>query len=124
TGPKEMRAFLREYGWAPNDLHWQYLVGSPAEVRRVVTKGFGVWYRKVSDASEQDADSAGPKDEQPEVVNKLAQAAHVNYDIAHNDAMAVVDQQGRIRKIYDNADEVSWEELLQVVQSLVKPPTR
>lgn len=119
TGPQQMRAFLREYGWNPGDLHWQYLVASPDEMRRVVTKGFGVWYQKVADSDEAKDGGDGPAIEQPEVVNKLAQEAHATYDIVHNDMLEVVDQKGRIRKVYENADEVSWEDLLQTVQSLV-----
>jgi cytochrome oxidase Cu insertion factor (SCO1/SenC/PrrC family) len=39
----------------------------------------------------------------------------------HNDVIEIVDQQGRIRKVYDDADTVAWQDLLAVVQSLVKP---
>lgn len=121
TGPPQMRAFLSQYGWAPQDLHWQYLVGSPAETRRVVSGGFSVWYKRVNDTAEP----ASPPDQravvQPEVVNKLAETAHANYDIVHNDVLEVVDQQGRIRKVYDNADTVGWQSLLLQVQSLLGP---
>jgi protein SCO1 len=48
TGPPQMRAFLRQYGWNPQDPHWQYLTGSPADVRRVVQNGFGVWYKRAA----------------------------------------------------------------------------
>jgi protein SCO1 len=119
TGPPQMRAFLSQYGWNPEDLHWQFLTGSPEEVHRVVENGFGVWYTRVSLASEATDSTAGPLMEQPEVVNKLAESAHANYDIVHNDVLEIVDQQGRIRKIYDNADTVSLTDLLTTVQSLV-----
>ena len=119
TGPPQMRAFLSQYGWNPEDLHWQYLTGSPEEVRRIVENGFGVWYTRVSLASEVTDNAAGPLMEQPEVVNRLAESAHANYDIVHNDVLEIVDQQGRIRKIYDNADMVSWTDLLATVQLLV-----
>lgn len=118
TGPREMRAFLAQYGWTPEDLRWQYLVGSPEEIRRVVSKGFSVWYKRTSLASEA---GSGPA-VQPEVVNKLAEDAHVDYDIVHDDVIEIVDQQGRIRKIYDNADTVGWPALLSAVRSLVSPP--
>jgi protein SCO1 len=118
TGPQQMRAFLSQYGWNPEDLHWQYLTGPPGEVSRVVKDGFGVWYRRVSLASET-RNGSGPSVEQPEVVNKLADRAHADYDIVHNDVLEIVDQQGRIRKIYDNADTVSWTDLLTTIQALV-----
>lgn len=122
TGPPQMRAFLSQYGWNPTDLHWQYLTGSPEEVRRVVKNGFRVWYKRVSLASEA-RDGAGASVEQPEVVNKLAESAHADYDIVHNDVLEIVDRQGRIRKIYDNADTVSWTDLLTTIQSLVNRAT-
>jgi protein SCO1 len=119
TGPPEMSAFLSQYGWNPKDLHWQFLTGPPGEVRRVVKDGFGVWYGRVSLASETTIDGPVSSVEQPEVVNKLADRAHADYDIVHNDVLEIVDQQGRIRKIYDNADTVSWTDLLTTIQSLV-----
>lgn len=118
TRPDQMRAFLSQYGWNPEDLHWQYLTGSPPNVRRVVQNGFGVWYKRVSLASEA-RDSIGTPVEQPEVANKLADNAHADYDIVHNDVLEIVDQQGRLRKIYDNADTVGWMDLLSVIQSLI-----
>jgi protein SCO1/2 len=122
TGPPQMRAFLSQYGWNPRDLHWQYLTGSPDEVRRVVTNGFRVWYKRISLASEAGG-GAGASVEQPEVVNKLAESAHADYDIVHNDVLEIVDRHGRIRKIYDNADAVSWTDLLTTIQSLVNRAT-
>jgi cytochrome oxidase Cu insertion factor (SCO1/SenC/PrrC family) len=121
TGPLQMRAFLSQYGWNPQDPHWQYLTGPPADVRRVVQNGFGVWYKRVGLASEAQAIGSAPV-EQPEVVNKLAEQAHVDYDIVHNNVLEIVDQQGRLRKIYDNADTVSWTDLLNIVQSLISRP--
>ena len=114
TGPKQMRAFLSQYGWDPKDTHWQYLTGSPQEIKRVVQKGFSVWYQRVADNG---GDAGDPT--QPEVANKLAAAAHVNYDIVHNDVLEIVDQQGRIRKIYDDADTVSPSDLARQVETLL-----
>ena len=56
---------------------------------------------------------------QPEVVNKLAETAHADYDIVHNDVIEIVDQQGRIRRIFDDADTINWTRLLSVVQGLL-----
>lgn len=120
TGPSQMRDFLRQYGWNPEDPHWQYLTGTPAEVRRVVQNGFGVWYKRVP----LDSEGQGGADavEQPEVKNPLADNAHVDYDVVHNDVLEVVDRNGRIRKIYNDADTVDWADLLRVVESLVGRP--
>jgi protein SCO1 len=120
TGPKQMRAFMRQYGWNPQDTHWQYLVAAPAEMRRVVSGGFSVWYKRVSLSAEDEGETGASGMVQPEVVNKLAEQSHADYDIVHNDVLAIVDRQGRIRKVYDDADSVGWPDLLAVVQSLVK----
>lgn len=120
SGPRQMRAFLTQYGWNPEDLHWQYLVGAPSEVRRVVSHGFGVWYKRVNLASQAANDTGNSAIVQPEVANKLAAQSHVNYDIVHDDVLEVVDQRGRIRKVYENADTVSSQQLLAAVGSLIK----
>jgi hypothetical protein len=56
------------------------------------------------------------------VVNKLADNAHVDYDIVHKNMLEIADQQGRLRKIYDNPDTVSWTDMLSVIQSLIYRP--
>jgi protein SCO1/2 len=124
TGPAQMRAFLKQYGWNPNDLHWQYLTGSRAAIRRVVRDGFGVAYQRVSLSSESRGGSHGGvlPVVQPEVVNEIAEKAHPDYDIAHDDVIEVVDQQGRIRKIFENADTVGWTRLMRVVTDLLGEP--
>jgi protein SCO1/2 len=114
TGPKQMREFLSQYGWDPKDTHWQYLTGSPQDIHRVVQKGFSVWYQRVADSGSDVDDPT-----QPEVANKLAEKAHVNYDIVHNDVLEIVDEQGRIRKIYDDADMISPSDLAQQVETLL-----
>ena len=116
TGPRQMRSFLSEYGWDPKNTHWQYLTGSAQDIRRVVQKGFSVWYQRVGDSG-KGGDASDPT--QPEVANNLAAAAHVNYDIVHNDVLEIVDQQGRIRKIYDDADTVSPSDLAQQIETLL-----
>jgi protein SCO1 len=119
TGPRQMRAFLREYGWNPRDTHWEFLTGKPQAIRRVVTQGYHIAYQKVADGEDS---AQGPAlTPQPEVVNALAAKAHVGYDIAHNDGLAIVDPQGRIRKYYTQADVVSNERLFAVIQALLGP---
>jgi protein SCO1 len=121
TGPSEMSAFLRQYGWDPKDRRWQYLVAPPPDMRRVVSRGFSVWYKRVNAESDGGENGGDAGMVQPEIVNRLAARAHADYDIVHNDVIEIVDQQGRIRKVYDDADTVAWQDLLAVVQSLVKP---
>lgn len=115
--PRQMRAFLRQYGWNPRDLHWEFLTGGADTIRHVVQQGFHVWYERVSTADESNGDN-GPQMVEPEIVNKLAQSVHSKFDILHNDVIEIVDQQGRVRKLWDNADVVGWQDLLRAVQSL------
>ena len=124
TGPKQMRGFLREYGWNPADPHWQYLTGTPAQIRGVVTGGYHVDYEKVMDSGAGDAQASpalavAGSDPQPVVANPLADKAHVDYDITHEDVMMVVDPQGRVRRIYNQADAVGTGELLREVHRVL-----
>jgi len=89
-------------------------------MRRVVSKGFNVWYQRVSLAGEGETAAGDLPAVQPEVVNELARRSHADYDIVHNDVLEIVDQRGRIRKIYDDADSVGWPQLLAAVQSLLQ----
>ena len=128
TGPRQMRAFLREYGWNPADPRWQYLTGRPTQIRRIVTGGYHVNYQKVQDSAPGGGTSAPAStpalaaagtDPQPIVANPLAQRADVDYDITHEDVMMIVDPQGRVRRIYDQADAVGAERLLREVRSVL-----
>jgi len=119
TGPPEMRAFLAQYGWDPHDLHWQYLVGDPQAVRRVVTQGFLVDYRRASGEADRQPLPGDIVPVQPEVENALARRAHVDYDIVHNDVIELVDPQGRIRKFYTSGDTVGPDRLARDVRALL-----
>ncbi len=119
TGPRQMSAFMKQYGWDPHDPHWVYLTGDSATIRRIVTGGFHVSYERVSEAQEASGSTDGPMLQQPEVQNDLAAHAHVDYDIAHDDIIEVIGPDGRIRKIYSDADVVSPDRLLKVVESLL-----
>ncbi len=126
TGPRQMRAFLSEYGWDPASPHWQYLTGTPAQIRRVVTTGYHVDYRKVVDAGPAGdqataALAVAGSDPQPIVANPLADKAHVDYDITHEDVMMVVDPEGRVRRIYDQADAVGKMRLFDAVRAVLAP---
>jgi protein SCO1 len=117
VGPEQMRAFLEEFGWNPKAPNLEFLTGTPQQIRRVVAGGYHVAYEKVPDGAEP---GGGPElTPQPEVLNKIAARAHVDYDIVHNDALEIVDPQGRIRKFYPQADVVSTARLLHVIKSLL-----
>jgi cytochrome oxidase Cu insertion factor (SCO1/SenC/PrrC family) len=122
TDEASMRTFLRQYGWDPSDPAMAYLTGSPAEIRRVVTGGYHVDYRRVEeDAGDTGAagDTTGALAPQPEVANPLADSAVVTYDVVHNDALVLVDPQGRIRRYYGEADRVPDERLLSDIRALL-----
>lgn len=125
TGPKQLRAFLSEYGADPRDPGWQFLTGTPAAIRRVVRDGYHVSYQRVSLAQENQEIAqekrAGTYLPQPEAVNPLAAHANVDYDVVHNDLLALVDAHGRIRKLYPDADVVSEQRLLRAIQTLLPP---
>jgi protein SCO1/2 len=122
TGPQKMAAFLQQYGWDPKDTRWQFLTGSPEEVRKVVTRGFFIDYQRVSEAQQEaEAEAArrsGSFVPEPEVANPLAAQARPDYDILHNDALVVVDPEGRVRRVYDEASRVPNAELLVTINSL------
>lgn len=123
TGPKQMRAFLKEFGWHPSNMHWQYLTGKPVQIRRVVTGTYHIEYQRVTLAEEarqnRKAKAEGYYVPQPTVRNPLAKKAKVNYDVVHNDALAVVDQRGRIRKIYDDASRLPNNQLMTLIKRLL-----
>jgi protein SCO1/2 len=138
TGPREMRAFLRQYGWDPAGGRFLYLTGSEAEIRRVVTGGFHIEYRRVeapvgvtegagegAAAAEGRAagaaeDAGGDAAPQPLVANALADRAAVTYDVVHNDAIELVGPDGRIRRYYGEADRIPDEQLLEDIRALLR----
>ena len=124
TGTHQMSEFMQQYGWNPENTRWQFLTGKPEQIRRIVTKAYYVYYKKVSEASE---DSVAQKEKEegtyvptPEVRNDLASKVDPDYDIVHNDALAIVDGKGRIRKIVDDADHLSGEQIFNIIQQLMK----
>lgn len=122
AGPKQMRAFMHEYGWRPSDTHWEYLTGSVAQTRLVVQRGYMVSYQRESNAQE-DREIARERKEgtyvpQPEVSNPLAKRANVDYDIVHNDLLEVVGPRGHIRAIYLAAEKVTAAEIIAITNKL------
>lgn len=123
TGPAQMKEFMSQYGWNPENTHWQYLTGPPEEIKKIVRKAYYISYQRVSESLE-DSVAAQEKKEgtfvpSPQVQNRLADRMKPDYDVTHNDAIAIVDAKGRIRKIFDDADHVSNRELLDVINSLL-----
>ncbi|HKK26667.1 MAG TPA: SCO family protein [Gemmatimonadota bacterium] len=137
TGPDQMRSFLRQYGWDPDAGRMEYVTGSPEAVRRAVRDGFHVDYRRVAEeggaadgggaAGPGEATSAGPGGAasagadlapQPAVENALADSASVSYDVVHNDGLALVGPDGRIRRYYAEADRIPDERLLEDIRAL------
>jgi len=122
TGPDQLRTFQQQYGWDPHDTRWEFLTGAPDEIRRIVTGAYGVDYRKVSDEGEAAAaadSTAGDVVPEPEVRNDLAAAADVDYDIIHNDLLAVVDTRGRIRQTFGEADRITDDQVVAVIRRLL-----
>jgi protein SCO1/2 len=123
TGPATMAAFLAQYGWDPRDTRWQFLTGTAEQVRTVVTGGFFIDYGVETEAQQSAEERAARREgrfvPQPEVANPLAARAAPDYDVVHNDALVVVDPQGRMRVIFDQADRVSNTELMGVIRHLL-----
>lgn len=126
TGPAVLSAFMRQYGWDPKDTRWQFLTGAPGEIRRIVTGGFHVDYQQVPESlaehQAKEAEKQGLYSPPPEVENPLAKKAGVDYDVTHNDALVLVDERGRIRRIYAEADRVSDSDLVTAIRRLLGLP--
>jgi cytochrome oxidase Cu insertion factor (SCO1/SenC/PrrC family) len=118
--PQEMRAYLHQYGWRPADPRWDFLTGSEAQIRRVVTGGYHVFYQRTA-ATGIDGGVVTESGQAPQlaVANPLAEKVKPSFDISHNDAIVIVDRKGRIRKIYDDADVVPNGELWNDIRPLL-----
>lgn len=119
AGPARLAAFLRQEQIDPADPAWHYLTGRPDQIRRVVTGGFHVFFQKVS-LAEEDQEAAeqvraGEYIPQPTATNPLADQAHVDYDIVHNDIIEVVDRHGAIRTIFGSGSNPGPEQILSAV---------
>lgn len=112
AGLEDMRAFMRQYGWDPQQTGLEFLTGPAQAVRDVVQGGFHVPYERVRAESGSGAELR--------VDNPLAQRVKPDYDIVHNDSLVLVDGEGRVRKIVDQADRVDDPELLGLVRRLLR----
>ena len=118
-----MKTCQKQYGWNADDPHWEYLTGPPDEIRRIVTDSYHISYQKVSNESEKREIAKEKKKgsylPEPVVGNKMAEEANIDYDIVHNDALVIVDTKGRIRKYFDDANRVSNDQIMDVVDQLL-----
>jgi len=108
AAPPRLSAFLTQEGIPPTDPRWHYLTGSPTQIRRVVTTGFHVFYRKVPEPTTPP---------QPDHPNPLASRAAVDYDIVHNDTIAIVSPTGTITTYFPQASTVPPPHLAQAVRT-------
>lgn len=117
---EQLAAFLRQEGIDPDDPAWHYLTGSPAQIRQIVTGGFHIFYQKVSLAEEERTEAeqkaSGDYTPQPTLPNALAEQAHVDYDIVHNDAIEIVDPHGTIQAIFSSASATTAGQIFAAVQ--------
>lgn len=126
TGPAQAAAFQREYGWNPQDLHWQFLTGTPAQTARVVRAGYHVDYQQTPLATEG-AGRSNPADEtppQPEVANALAAQAKPDYDVEHDNVVVLVGPQGHMRWMSSDADSESAARILRRIQAVLRADPR
>jgi cytochrome oxidase Cu insertion factor (SCO1/SenC/PrrC family) len=120
AGPDTLAAYLRQEDVDPQDPAWHFLTGSPAAVRQVVTDGYHVFYQQISTAEEErvadEQRAAGTYVEQPSAPNPLADRAHVDYDVTHNDVVEIVDAHGTIRAILAGPGVPTPEQIVAAVR--------
>lgn len=112
SGPPEMREFLRQYGWNPDDPAVEFLTSSPAAMKRVVENGYHIAYYRTEGAD----DAPSPI----EIANPLAARKKVNFDVKHADVLELVDGKGRIRKIFTDGSRVGDMPLQAAITSLLR----
>lgn len=116
-----MRQFWSEFGGDPSAHDVEFLTGTAQQIRHTVTDGYHVAYQKVSLASEEAAakeqQQQGTYVPQPEVPSTVADQAHVNYDVVHNDFIDIVGPHGRVRAILDDPTQLSDSALLSAVRA-------
>lgn len=113
AGPAELRRFIAQYGGQADPgtggVHWHFLTGPPAEVRRVVRDGYHIAYWK--DAGAEESGTTRP--------NRLAEKASVGYDIKHTDATYLVSSQGTITDVRQGPSSADASALLAAVHRLL-----
>lgn len=123
SGPAQLRAFIAQYGGQPANPDWEYLTGTPAQIRRVVTGGFHIYYQRISIAAENaeiaKQKAGGNYTPQPEEPNALAHRAHVDYDIEHEDYVEILRPDGQIATMFNQAATLTANRLLTAMQAVL-----
>ena len=115
AGPSELRQFLTQYGWNPDDPAVEFLTGSPSAIKRVVEGGYHIAYYRTAGADE--APSA------IRIENRLADRKKADFDVKHADIIELVDGEGRIRKIFTDGSRVADMPLQAAIVSLLAGPS-
>ncbi|MDE2166336.1 MAG: SCO family protein [Alphaproteobacteria bacterium] len=111
AGPKEMREFLKQYGWNSEDPSVQFLTGSPDEIKHVVEQGYHIaYYRTKGDTDEGST---------IQIANALADRVKPDFDVKHADTIEVVDGSGRIRKIFSDGTRLDDMRLQSAIAPLL-----
>jgi cytochrome oxidase Cu insertion factor (SCO1/SenC/PrrC family) len=116
AGPPEMRQFLQQYGWNPEDPAVQFLTGSRAAIRQVVERGYHIGYYRTQ----------GDSDDKPspiQIANPVADRAKADFDVKHADVVELVDGAGRIRKIFTAGSRLDDQRLQAAIASLLPAHT-
>lgn len=116
SSPAVLRAFQRFYGWNPRNTRWEFLTGSLAAVRRVVTGGFHVtWYLIPKDSPEDRPPPGGT----PPLYSANPLAPRARLDVMHPAYLEVIGPHGTIRRIFNSGELVSTYRLLKVIRRLL-----
>lgn len=116
AGPPEMRQFLKQYGWNPEDRAVQFLTGSPDAIRQAVERGYHIGYYRTQ----------GDSDDKPspiEIANPVADRAKADFDVKHADIVELVDGAGHIRKIFTDGSRLGDQTLQAAIASLLPAGT-
>ena len=112
AGPADMRAFLKQYGWNPDDPAIQFLTGSPEEIRRVVQGGFHLFYERTKAGAEEEGARFL-------IENPLADRVKPDFDVAHADLVELVDGRGRVRQIFSSGTRIDDMRLRSAIVPLI-----
>jgi protein SCO1 len=113
AGPAQLRRFIAQYGGQADPgaatVHWHFLTGPAKELRKVVRGGYHIAYWKV----------AGAEDGGTARANRLADEAHVDYDVRHTDATYLVNSQGTIVDVRLGPSAADTSALLTALQRVL-----
>jgi protein SCO1/2 len=112
AGPPEMRQFLAQYGWNPDDPGVQFLTGSAAAIRQVVERGYHIGYYRTAGDSD---DKRSPI----QIANPVADRAKADFDVKHADIVELVDGAGHIRRVFTDGSRLDDQRLQAAISSLL-----